>query len=219
MGRSGSVTPSCVPLQRCESLKVPCNSPRGDHIGPWLTISLAKRGQIGAVINSCDFPAPGVKAWLGDLKSDGKRHFPMVLMAQWGEDNWSPAWEGAAGCLATLSWDMCVWGPSGCVPCTAGTESVMVQPGQQQIPAAAAGLACASFPSLNPGFLFATCNLHIPQKVSFVLWLRGSCGGLSSRMPGCRYICFWNAWEMGGWLKWQGRWEESSNFFLASLLN
>lgn len=49
---------------------------------PWLTICLAKREQRGAVTNSCDFSPHGVKARLGDLKSDGKRPFPVAMMAQ-----------------------------------------------------------------------------------------------------------------------------------------
>lgn len=49
---------------------------------PWLAICLEKCEQIGAVINSRDFSPHGVKAKLGDLKSDGKRHFPMATMVQ-----------------------------------------------------------------------------------------------------------------------------------------
>lgn len=59
---------------------------------------------------------------------------------------------------------------------------------------------------------------HFPERF-FCLVVERLLWGLSSRMPGCRCICFWNDWELGGWLKWQGRWKESGNFFLASLLN
>jgi len=43
---------------------------------PWLTISLAKCEQIGAVISSCDFPPHEVKASLEGFKVRWKKTFP-----------------------------------------------------------------------------------------------------------------------------------------------
>lgn len=81
------------------------------------------------------------------------------------------------------------------------------------------GIAVVSrvFPGEQRGDLALSCLLLCPYKGVKALKCHVS---LLDVTIFCPWLTLSLAkWELGGWLKWQRRWEESSNFFLASLLN
>lgn len=89
-GQQGDLALSCLllcPYEGVRALKCHLRLLEVTTYCPWLTISLAKCEQIGAVISSCDYSLPmgSRPAWKGS-KLDGKRHFPIAL-TWWGEDN------------------------------------------------------------------------------------------------------------------------------------
>lgn len=185
--------------------------------------SLAKCEQIGAVISSCDFFPCGVKASLEEFEVNGKRHFP-VSMQRRGEDKcnslpiaglWRSIRVLGYACLGNAC------PPSSCPSFIVGDHLWYNQNSSkschlQQV------LLVFIFPALTLGFIedlalpavfthcwkFLWCGWETPVGTSVQDAWEASASSLYMTGVG-----------LSGWLKWQGRWEESGTFFVASLLS
>lgn len=162
-------------------------------------------------------------AWKGS-KSDGKKTFLHSYdMMRWGQLQvqllpiWG-LWRSSRVLVYPHLGDACP--PSLFVLLRCWRASVAIWPEQQQILTATTGLASSYL-------LLSFLEVLVLPAVSYAvarsfLWLRDSCGYLSSRMPGKWVHPLLKSLGLG-WVDdwWQGRWEESRNlfFFLASLLN
>lgn len=164
--------------------------------------SLAKCEQIGAVISSCDFFPCGVKASLEEFEVNGKRHFP-VSMQRRGEDKcnslpiaglWRSIRVLGYACLGNAC------PPSSCPSFIVGDHLWYNQNSSkschlQQV------LLVFIFPALTLGFIedLALPAVFYPLLEVFMVWLRDSCGYLSSGCLGSKCILFIHDW---GWVEW-----------------